>query len=221
MNKKIKVLEKQYNARSLRERILIAAALFAVICFFWYAALYSTLEASDQTISNSLQNIKSQINQLPDQIDAMSEVIGRNPTAVLIAQSKNLKAENETLNQKIRDYVAKMVSPTDMDEMLNAIIQKTAGMTVINIENLAGKPLFEEKMVDIQGKDEGLQVFSHGIKIQLQGNYFDTLRFLKAIEQQKLNVIWDSFEYEVTKYPKANITLELNTLSLKEGWIGI
>ena len=71
--------------------------------------------------------MKSQIGQLEQQIDNLSGVIGRDPTAVLIAQSKNLKADNEMLNQKIREYIKKMVPPTDMDKMLNNIIQKASG----------------------------------------------------------------------------------------------
>ena len=221
MNVKIKALEEKYNARSLRERILIAGAIFSVVYFFWYNVLYSYLLVPDEEVSKNLRSIKSQISQIEGQIDTISAVVGRNPTAALIAQSKNLKADNEVLSQKIRDEVKKMVPPTDMDEMLNNIIQKAAGMTVLGVENLEVKPLFEKKNVNINGSNAGFQVFNHGIKLQLQGTYFDTLRFLKVLEQQKMNVIWDSFSYEVTKYPNAKITLELNTLSLEEGWIGV
>ena len=221
MNAKIKELAEKYNARSLRERILIAGAMFAVIYFLWYNILYSYLLATDEEISKNLQNMKSQISQLEQQIDTLSEVVGRNPTASLMAQSKNLKADNEVLNQKIREYIKKMVPPTDMDEMLNNIIQKASGLTVLGIENLEVKPLFESKEIDVNGKNSRFQVFNHGVKFPLQGTYFDTLRFLKALEQQKLKVVWSSFSYEVIKYPKAKITLELSTLSLEEGWIGV
>lgn len=221
MNAQIQDLEKKFNARSLRERILIAGAVFAMIYFLWYNVLYSYLLATDEEVSQNLQKITSQISQLEGQIDTISQVVGRNPTAALLAKSKTLKEENQVLNQKIREYIKKMVPPSDMDEMLNNIIQKASGLTVLSIENLKVKPLFTTKDINIHGKTAGFQVFNHGVKFQFQGNYFDTVRFLKAVEQQKLNVIWDSFSYEVTKYPKAKITLELNTLSLEEGWIGV
>ena len=147
--------------------------------------------------------------------------MGRNPTAALIAQSKMLQEENGILNQKIREYVKTMVPPTQMDEMLNNIIQKATGLTVLSIENIEVKPLFESKNIDLNGKTAVFQVFKHGIKVELQGSFFDTVRFLKALEKQKLNVIWSSLDYAVIKYPKAKITLELNTLSLEEGWIGV
>jgi MSHA biogenesis protein MshJ len=219
MNTNIKALKEKYNVRSLRERVLIAGAIFAVIYFSWYNLLYSYFLATDEEVSKNLQNIKSQIGQLEQQIDSMSEVVGRNPTATLIMQSKNLKADNEVLNQKIHAYIKKMVPPTEMDTLLNNIIQKASGLTVLSIENLEVKPLFESKEIDLNGKSSGFQVFNHGVKFQLQGTY--TLRFLKALEQQKLNVIWNSFSYEVIKYPKAKITLELNTLSLEEALIGV
>lgn len=217
----LKVLEKKYNAHSLRERVMIALAVFALVYFVWYNVLYSYLLASDEEVTKNLQNIKTQISQLEGQIDSLSEVVGRNPTAALIAQSKMLQEENGILNQKIREYVKTMVPPTQMDEMLNNIIQKATGLTVLSIENIEVKPLFESKNIDLNGKTAVFQVFKHGIKVELQGSFFDTVRFLKALEKQKLNVIWSSLDYAVIKYPKAKITLELNTLSLEEGWIGV
>ncbi len=191
-------LEKKYNARSLRERVMIVLAVFSLVYFLWYTILYSYLLASDEQVAQNLQNIKTQISQLEGQIDSLSEVVGRNPTAALIAQSKMLKEENNSLNQKIREYVKTMVPPTDMDEMLNNIIQKATGLTVLSIENIEVKPLFESKNIDLDGKTAVFQVFKHGIKVELQGSFFDAVRFLKALEKQKLNVIWSSLDYAVT-----------------------
>lgn len=221
MNTQLKDLEKKYNALSLRERAMVAVAVLAVIYFLWYTVLYSYLLTTDEEVFNNLQKIKTQISQIEGQIDSISELVGRNPTANLIAQSQSLKTENEVLNQKIREYIKNMVPPTDIDEMLNNIIQKATGLTVLGIENIEVKPLFDSKDIDLYGKRAVFQIFKHGVIVQLQGNYFDVVRFLKALEKQKLNVIWSSFSYEVIKYPKAKIALELNTLSLEDEWIGV
>ena len=221
MNSKIKALEKAYNSRSFGERILIAGAIFAVFYFCWYFLFCTYLLAKDAAIVKKIEDIKSQISQLEDKIEAVTLSTRINPTETLIAQSKNLKADNEVLNQKIRDHVKKMVKPTDMDEMLKNIIQKAVGMTVLGVENLETTALFETKMIDSTEQSGGFKAFNQGVKFELQGTYFDTLRFLKVLEQQKMNVIWQSFSYEVTKYPKANIILELKTFSLEEGFVGV
>jgi MSHA biogenesis protein MshJ len=221
MNITVEKIAEKYNARSLRERIFIAIAVLALIYLFWYNVLYSYLLASDEEVSKNLQAIKSQISQLEGQIDTISTIVGRNPTSTLLAQSKNLKTENDVLNKKISAYIQKMVKPSEMDEMLENIIQKASGLKVLSIENLPAKAIFEPKDGEANAKHSGLKVFNHTVQFQFTGNYFDTLRFLKALEQEKLNVIWDSFAYEVIAYPKAKITIELSTLSLEEGWIGV
>jgi len=222
MNEKIAQIEKKFNTRSLRERVLIFAALVAIVYMGWNAALYNYFLATDEEIAKNMQQIKSQINRLEGQIDTISEVVGRNPTAVLIERVTLLKKENEALNQKLRDSIKNMVSPQEMDEMIHDIISKTQNLTVVSIESLPAQPLFAAKELKLnEGKAGSFQVFDHGIRIELMGGYFETLQFLKALEKQKMNVIWEELSYEVKKYPKASVVIVLRTLSLEEGSIGV
>ncbi len=215
------LLEKKFNAFSLRERILIGITVLAFIYFVWYTTLYDYVLATNEEISKKSQEIKTQINSLEGQIDTLSGVLGRDPTAVLASQALNLKQQSEKLSQQIYVDTKKMVSPKEMTTILNNLIMQTVGLTVLSIESLETKPLFSGKTITENGKTIQFQVYNHGLQVEMMGGYFDTLQFLKALEKQNMNVIWDEITYEVKKYPKAKITIILHTLSLNEGWIDV
>ena len=56
--------------------------------------------------------------------------------------------------------------------------------------------------------------------MQFEGEYFQTLQFLQRLETVD-GFYWQLFDYQVDGYPRAIITIQLNTLSLEEGWIGV
>jgi len=214
-------IEKRFNSFSIREKLLILMALVAVIYSGWHTVLYDYILATDEEVSKKASEIKQQISLLEGQIDSISEVLGRDPTVVLQQEAGELRRKNEALTKEIYENTKKMVSPKDMNKVLSNLIQKSVGLTVVSMESLPTKPLFAAKSIEINGGMRQLQVFNHGLRVELVGNYFDTLQFLKALEQQSLNVMWDELEYEVKKYPKANIAIIFHTLSLKEGWIDV
>lgn len=220
-NEVLMKIEKRFNAFSMREKLLILAALFFVIYSGWHALLYDYVLATDEEVAKKSQQIKQQINLLEGQIDTISQVLGRDPTFVLAQQARTLKGENEKLSQKVYENIKRMVSSKDMNTVLNHLIRESEGLTVINMQSLETKPLFAAKTLVENGKSRQLQVFNHGLRVELLGSYLDTFKFLKALEQQNTNVMWDELDYEVVKYPKAKILIVLHTLSLDEGWIDV
>ena len=64
-------------------------------------------------------------------------------------------------------------------------------------------------------------LYQHGVEMLLEGEYFQTLRYLKALEELPWQVLWGELEYGVQDYPRASIRLQINTLSTDSGWIGV
>jgi MSHA biogenesis protein MshJ len=66
-------------------------------------------------------------------------------------------------------------------------------------------------------------LYRHGLKISLQGGYFDLLAYLQAIQASGWRLHWDSLDYQVGSDgpAQAKINLVLYTLSREAGWIGV
>ena len=65
------------------------------------------------------------------------------------------------------------------------------------------------------------QVYKHGVVIQFSGDYRSTVHYLQSLESLPWKFYWDGLAYEVEDYPNALITINVFTLSLEKGWIGV
>lgn len=213
---KVDAVATRVDALTLRERILLLITVLVVLYFVWYTFVSSYMLASDQEIEASIKRINDQISSLQGQVDVLSQVIGRDPTAVLIARAKDLKQQNSDLLDKITGQTRKMASPKDMVQIIKKLIEQTQGLTLTSLSNVESQPLFPSK-----NRQNSIQVYSHGIVMEMSGDYFDTVRFLELAEQQPYKLLWDTLSYEVAEYPKAKIKISLRTLGLQEGWIGV
>lgn len=219
--------ERKFNKSSLRERILISLGSIALTFMIWQVVFYDVILTSDQELAGRIKNFRSQLSSIEQQIDTMSVVVGRDPTAALTAQMNDLQKKSDLMNDKIVETTKDMVSPQQMNQVLRRVIQNSEGMTLVQMESLARKPVFEDKTIqEIQKEgvntgNEGFQVFNHGLKVELLGTYFETMDFLKSIEKEELNLVWDIVDYEVVDYPKAKISITVHTLSLDKAWIGV
>lgn len=220
MNKILNSAEEKFNALGLREKILILFALLALLYSSWHTILYDYILATDEDISKKAAQIKQQINLLEGQIDNVSAVLGRDPTALLADQAMKLKNEKESADKKLYAAIKNMESPENMTNILTTLIQGMAGVTVVNIESMDAKPLFEQKTIRENGQDVSLQVFNRGLVIEIIAGYFETVTLLKAIEALHGKIILDELSYEVIKYPKAKVKIMLHVLSLQEGFLG-
>jgi MSHA biogenesis protein MshJ len=214
-------IEKKFNALSLRERALILFGTLSLIYGVWYVMFYDYLVAADAGISEQVHAMKDQIGQLEGQIDNMSVVVGRDPTAVLIEQVKSLKIEDQALDKKIETINKKMIPAKHMAEILRNLIDETEGLTLVSMESLETKPLFPPKNIMIEGKSIVMQAFMHGLKVEMLGGYFETLQFLKSVENKTPGIVWDELNFSVVKYPESHITIYLHTIGLDEGWISV
>jgi len=53
----------------------------------------------------------------------------------------------------------------------------------------------------------------NNFSIKFIGTYFSTLGYLSTLEKEKIPFYWESLSYNVTKYPYAEVTVNLHVLS--------
>jgi len=65
--------------------------------------------------------------------------------------------------------------------------------------------------------------YRHGLRLTLEGGYFDLLAYLNAIQASGWRLHWDSLNYEVGEEgaSRARVILDLHTLSRDAGWVGV
>ena len=123
------------------------------------------------------------------------------------------------------------MTPNLMTAILSSVLGRQTGLALVSFKNEEAKPL-RANAVDIAnavaeagslgvGDDVAGQVYEHGITIELEGDFFNTLRYLRFLEDISGSFFWDSVTFEQTEWPNALVTLKIHTLSTEKGFIGV
>lgn len=219
-------LKAKTAALSLRERVILLAAICVCVTFIWLQFFFLGFE---KQLKQSRQDILTEQQLSVDQSDQLSQLMERlshDPNAVLLQEQELLQTKLDDLKQRIEQRLSNLIEPELMADVLKSVLSDYKGLRLITARNLPVRPLeikntAKEKMGN-EKKEEQKQavLFSHAFQMEFEGDYFQTLSFLKRLEEMK-GFYWTMLHYQVEDYPQAKIMLQLSTLSLEEGWIGV
>jgi len=214
----IEKLENRMKSFSLRERILLLVLVMLAIYFIWSTLLFGYILPNDSQIEQELQEIRRKESVVSSQIKYLKEGAVQNIKIDLTKRMQVLSEDNQGLQDKIVAELNGLVTPKDMAKIVRTILEKTEGLELILLESTDSKLLFDDKN---KPESHMIHIFDHGLKLELSGNYFQTWKFLEALENQKSKMLWGELAYEVELHPKAHINIHLRTLGLEEAWIGV
>ncbi|PSQ90964.1 MAG: hypothetical protein BRD57_05570 [Proteobacteria bacterium SW_6_67_9] len=199
----IERLRARIDARTRRERLLLAGAIAVVVLLLWEVTLRAPLsqqraraQREAAQISEQTQELRTTLTQLERELAAAR---GSGEGSPLARLRERLEAVDKRLSER-----------TSGDESL----------ALVGLENQPVEPLIREQSSD--NADEAIpRVYRHGIEVTLEGDYFAVLAYLRRLEGQPWAFQWQSLAIERIDYPTARATLSLATLSLAEDWIGV
>ena len=210
-----KEIQKLLGARSFRERAVLLAAALALIFYVWLIFVFDVINASqaeaDRQISNAVALLNNEINRN----QTIRSTYTNDPNAFAISRRNELQASVSELDAELLNLYGELTLPSQMANILSDILQRETTLHLVSLENLAPEALFGSEA----GAD--VQVYRHGLSLQLEGEYLETIRFLKQVEDLDVNFFWENLTYQVNEYPEGVINLNIFTLSTQRGFIGV
>ena len=145
-------------------------------------------------------------------------------SSLLIAQ-----ASREQLLNEIDSGTSVLIKPAQMKQLLQTLLQAQPNLRLVALDSFSSPlqlpSVKAEAELDKSKEDApaALTLYRHGVKLTLEGGYFDLLSYLQAIQASGWRLHWDSLDYQVDEAApgQAKISLQLYTLSREEGWIGV
>lgn len=209
--------EDRFNAFSKRERGLALFSGLVAVYVVWHTVIFQVFFSNQKTLEHNIQETHHKIASVNTQIQVISAALANDPLHPLVEQVNALKQENTALQEKMVNETKQMVSPKEMAAIIKNLVEKTEGLNITLLESRGSKPLFETSQAEIVH----FQVYQHGLKLEMTGDYFQILRFLKSVETQALKVLWNELDYSVEEYPRAKVKILIDTLGLEEDSIGV
>lgn len=227
-------LDEKCAALSLRERGILLGTFLTLIAFVWLQFIMVPIQDQNKIHMQSLQQANDDLSRYAAQIQELTLKLGENPNDPLREEQKALQLRLNELAQEIESRLSNLVPPRKMATVMQAVLADYQGLKLRRARNLPVEPLkmqgtdkevaadpqIEADSDSPEALSDDAVIFVHGFEMELEGEYFQTLRFLQRLETME-GFYWQAFDYVVDGYPKANITIQLNTLSLDEEWIGV
>ncbi len=224
-----------FNARHVRERILIAGLVATVILTAWLNLLYDPFLLSQEKYQQQLASLQLQIKTSDKQYKILTRAKQLDPNKEVKQRLALAQRHIAQLDKQLHDKMEGLIKPTQMATVLEQVLTQQAKLQFVRIQSLPAKLLVippatvtrqtSTNPVATQTPTESAQqqvgIYKHGIEIEFTGSYLDTLEYLKQLQQLPWHFYWDDVLFDVINYPKSRIVIRVHTLSLREGWIGV
>lgn len=209
------LLSEKYADLSYREKWLIGFCGLVGVSLILFSTLLEPAmllkQASDKQVILAQQSVQ----QLNRDINHAKIKLREDPNKAVNLEFKKLLKESQALSLQLSQIIDGLVSPSQMAQLLEKVLQDNTGVNLVSMESMPAEP--------INKGDSGKQVtgyYVHPIRLEITGNYFAILRYLEVLEALPVKYYWRSFRYSVEKYPGARMVIEVYTLGTRQEFIG-
>jgi MSHA biogenesis protein MshJ len=221
-------LNEKINSISVRERVLIFAAAAFLVVSLVNAFLLDPQLAKQKRMTEQVVQQQEKIKEIQSQVEGIIQAKNAQSTSPLHLQLNKVKEEIAEGNLFLKSNRENLVEPDKMADLLRQVLSKNLNLQLVNLQTLPVTPLFEmgnetaTTATAVQNTEKAeSQIYKHSVELTVKGNYLDLLQYLSALERMPTQMFWAKVKMNVVKYPDAELTLNLYTLSLDKVWLQI
>lgn len=225
--KPLERLGKNLETRKPAEKVLILAAFCAAVFMVWLTFGFDPIRAEIDSAQAQINSVSRQIAAQRTAYNNMQAQSDEDPSQFAIERIQFLTRQQEAIDGEINSLAGDLVTPAQMTTMLTSVLERQDGLQLVSFNNVEAVPLAiganQQASGDstLQESQLGGQVFSHGLVIEFQGDFFATLSYLQYLEDLTGNFFWDTLDFQIQQWPMATVTLQIHTLSTDRGFIGV
>ena len=215
--KALQPVMKRLDALKERERFIVCVAGAVIILTIAYFGAIDALLVRRGKLRLQTAAHGEMLARLSTQrLDAQRE-LRVSPDQAVRERIAAAETELAEVDRKLSGFERELLKPDHMAGVLQELIGKDHGVSLLSLKNLPAAPLDKH---DAVGPASGAapRIYRHGIEIVVEGGYADLVTYLQRLEQQPWHLYWDR-TVMTSSYPKSRLTLTLSTLSLDEIWL--
>jgi MSHA biogenesis protein MshJ len=212
---------KWLNSRRGNERVILLCGGIGLLLMIWLTLVHDVLVAARATEATNITIADGGILAEQNRQTEIRSTYTSDPNTFALTRQRELTEAANTANGRLNQLYGELISPKQMSQVLTTILQRDTSLKLITLENQPPEALVTAA-VDVEaGIGAGVQVFRHGMRMVFEGNFLETVAYLRSLEALDGNFFWDRLEFNLVEYPNGEISLDIYTLSTEEGWIGV
>ncbi|MGO4474635.1 hypothetical protein AB4Z32_00085 [Massilia sp. 2TAF26] len=220
-------LAARIDALSQRERLLVFAAVMAVLAFLGQAALLAPLQRKQDLLKNQISLQRASLAETESAIGRKVAEAEADPDQALRTRLAATRADTARMSEQMRAMQNGLVPPERIAPLLESILRANGRLKLVSMQTLPVGSLNElgadpaDKAAagaPIAAKQPDL-LFRHGVELTVRGSYLDMVDYMTALEALPTQLFWGKAQLQVEQYPTVRLTLTLYTLSLDPKWM--
>jgi MSHA biogenesis protein MshJ len=225
---------KRWQALAPREQWLAYAVGLALLPMLYLLLIGDPLAGRIKAQDNQRRLAEARRLEAESAMQEMRAKLAADPNLGYRKALQTADAERQQTLGLIEEQTSALVSPQRMKILLQDLLRTQPGLRLLALESSSSPLMLPEApgpaapATNTTGKAQEpppppLTLYRHGLRLTLEGGYFELLAYLRAIQSSGWRLHWDSLDYRVgeTGPGRAKIVLELHTLSRHAGWVGV
>ncbi|MDH3872354.1 MAG: hypothetical protein OEU44_09075, partial [Gammaproteobacteria bacterium] len=162
----------------------------------------------------SRQEIEDREQQLAT-LSARSQLLSNPQGNVSLQEHTRLQAEIAELEERLQGQLGVLLQPEQATRVLEQVLGPDQELKLTRVDAV-GRQLNTTAQND-NGDTSEAGIGRYELRLQLEGSYLATLRYLRALEALPWKFFWEELNFEVVEHPVAQVTLDIYTLGFLEG----
>lgn len=225
MMERLQKIWRQFSPREQWMAVLVALTLLGSL---WLLLGHDGLSRELRRLEAARMAADARTTQAVIALDELRARAANRPDAALLHQLEALRQERDQRKAALERDTAALIRPQVMQQVLQDLLRSRPGLRLHELASfteLVEPPVSEMARDAVQGElgAQSVRLYRHGVRLRLEGSYFELRDYLRAIEAGRQQLFWDRLEYQVKEAGpgRARIELTLYTLGQEEGWIGV
>lgn len=217
-----KQIQSMVEKLNLRERSIVLSALFMLIFVIWYMFWFVGVSLQKSEANSKYATLMVDEKNLTQQIQVLTEAISVDAHHGKKQQLVSLQQKQDNLDEELARLSQGLISAQRLSYLLQDVLQKAQTIELVEMSTLPVKSqLLSTENSSNTDAQEVAGVYQHGIEIVVRGSYFEISKLLVSLESLPWRFYWGSLVYDVSQYPKAQVKINVYTLSAEEGFLGV
>lgn len=232
-------LEKRFDALQPRERVLMSVAVGVLLVFFLYLLWIEPAGKAAAASQMQIDSLEPQVDGVRIALERVEQELARDPEAERRVALDGLRAEAASIDERLRADEARVIAPATMPLVLRDLLGRDKRLVVVGVDALPPQALrwspalnalatmpaaagsTSSAAVDVGPEANVPTLYRHRVVLRFEGDFDATLDYLRAVEALPFRLRLNDLEVDGSRWPRLSMRLQIETLGLEEGWIGV
>lgn len=204
----------KFDALSVRERVMVSAAVMVALLALAYTLMIEPELKKQQRSSAAMLQKQSEMRALDAQVQGLLAARAQDPDRARRERLAQLAGQVKELESSINAEERRFTRPAQMRGVVEGVLGRARGVELVELRTLAVTTLSAK-----ESKDR--VIYRHGLELTVSGSYLDLLAYLRALEALPTQLYWGALSIDASKYPQVLMKLTVYTLSLDRAWLNV